>query len=153
MYINAYIENLEGFPGGSDGKECACNARDLGSIPGSERSHGEGNGNPLWYCCLEKSHGQRSPAGHSPWVCKELDTTELLLHFMESRKMVLMNLFAGQCWRCRQIEQTWGHNRGRRGWDRLREQHGNIHVTVCKTDSRGDLLYDAGSSAQCSETT
>ena len=45
---------------------------------------------------LEKSHGQRSLEGHSPWVCKELDTTERLLHFMESRKMVLMNLFAGQ---------------------------------------------------------
>ena len=96
LYINAYIWNLEGFPGGSDGKECACKARDLGSISGSGRSHGERNGNPLWYSCLEKSHGQRSLEGHSPWVCKELDTTERLLHFMESRKMVLMNLFAGQ---------------------------------------------------------
>ena len=36
-----------GFPGGSDGKEFACNARDLGLIPGSEGSPGEGNGNPL----------------------------------------------------------------------------------------------------------
>ena len=42
-----------GFPGGSDGKESACNAGDPGSIPGSGRSLGEGNGNPLQYSCLE----------------------------------------------------------------------------------------------------
>ena len=41
------------FPGGSDGKVSACNAGDLGSIPGSGRSPGEGNGNPLQYSCLE----------------------------------------------------------------------------------------------------
>ena len=41
------------FPDGSDGKESACNAGDLGSIPGSGRSPGEGNGNPLQYSCLE----------------------------------------------------------------------------------------------------
>ena len=44
-----------GFPGGSDGKASACNAGDLGSIPGWERSPGEGNGNPLQYFCLENS--------------------------------------------------------------------------------------------------
>ena len=42
-----------GFPGGSDGKEAACNAGDLDSIPGLRRSPGEGNGNPLQYSCLE----------------------------------------------------------------------------------------------------
>ena len=42
-----------GFPGGSDGKEPACSAGDPGSIPGSGRSPGEGNGNPLQYPCLE----------------------------------------------------------------------------------------------------
>ena len=42
-----------GFPGGSDGKESACNAADVGSIPGSERFPGEGNGNPFQYSCLE----------------------------------------------------------------------------------------------------
>ena len=41
------------FPGGSDGKESACNAGDLGSIPGLGKSPGEGNGNPLQYSCLE----------------------------------------------------------------------------------------------------
>ena len=41
------------FPGGSNGKASAYNAGDLGSIPGSGRSSGEGNGNPLQYSCLE----------------------------------------------------------------------------------------------------
>ena len=41
-----------GFPGGSEVKVSACNVRDLGSIPGSGRSPGEGNGNPLQYSCL-----------------------------------------------------------------------------------------------------
>ena len=45
----------KGFPGGSDGKVSACNARDLGSVPESGRSPGEGNGNPLQYSCLENS--------------------------------------------------------------------------------------------------
>ena len=42
-----------GFPGGLAGKASARNAGDLGSIPGSGRSPGEGNGNPLQYSCLE----------------------------------------------------------------------------------------------------
>ena len=41
-----------GFPGGSDEKASACNAGDLGSIPGLGRSPGEGNGTPLHYSCL-----------------------------------------------------------------------------------------------------
>ena len=43
------------FPGGSDDEESACDEEDPGLIPGSGRSPGEGNGNPLWYSCLEKS--------------------------------------------------------------------------------------------------
>ena len=41
------------FPGGSDGKASVYNVGDPGSIPGSGRSPGEGNGNPLQYYCLE----------------------------------------------------------------------------------------------------
>ena len=44
-----------GFPGGSDGKESACNVGDPSSIPGPGRSPGEGNGNPLQYSCLGNS--------------------------------------------------------------------------------------------------
>ena len=42
-----------GFPGGSVGKESACNAKDLGSIPGLGRSPGGGHGYPFLYSCLE----------------------------------------------------------------------------------------------------
>ena len=51
-----YVPSLLDLPpGGSDGKESACNAGDPGSIPGLGRSPGEGNGNPLQYSCLENS--------------------------------------------------------------------------------------------------
>ena len=65
------------FPGGSDGKESACNMRDLGSIPGLGRSPGEGNGYPLQRSALENPHGQRSLADYSPWGCKESDMTSV----------------------------------------------------------------------------
>ena len=48
-----------GFPGGSAGKESACNAGDLGLIPGLGKSPGEGNGSPLQYSGLENSMGYR----------------------------------------------------------------------------------------------
>ena len=68
-----------GFPGGSEGKVSACNAGDLGSIPGSGRSPGEGNGNPLQYSYLENPmDGQ--PGGYSPWGHKEFYTTKRLTH-------------------------------------------------------------------------
>ena len=65
-----------GFPGGSDGKECACRVGDLGLILGLGRPPGGGYGSPLEYSCLENPHGQRSLAGCSPWGLKESDTTE-----------------------------------------------------------------------------
>ena len=51
IYVPPTVQR--GFPGGSEVKASASNARDLGSIPGSGRSPGEGNGNPLQYSCLE----------------------------------------------------------------------------------------------------
>ena len=50
---------------------------DVSSIPGSGRSPGGGNGNPLQYACLKKSHGERSLVGYSPQDHKELDMIEL----------------------------------------------------------------------------
>jgi len=47
--------DMRNFPGGSDGKKSACHAGDLGLIPRSGRSPGEGNGYPLQYSCLENS--------------------------------------------------------------------------------------------------
>ena len=52
--LNTYL------PCSSDGKESACDAGDPGSIPGSERSSGEGNGSPLQYSCLENSMGREA---------------------------------------------------------------------------------------------
>ena len=49
-----------GFPGGSEAKASTCNAGDLGSITGSGRSPGEGNGNPLQYSCLENPMDRRA---------------------------------------------------------------------------------------------
>ena len=60
-----------GFPQDSVVKNLPANAGDSGSIPGSRRSPGGGNGNPLQYSCL--SHRQRSLAAYSPWGHKELD--------------------------------------------------------------------------------
>ena len=73
----------------------ACNAGDQGSIPGSGRSPGEGNGKPLQYSCLENpTDGENwSIHGYSSWGRKELDITEWL-HFLS---------LAVIKWRCRKI--------------------------------------------------
>ena len=75
------ISTWQKITGGSGGKASTCNTGDWGSIPGSGRSPGEGNGNPLQYPCLENSMDQRSLVVYSPWGHKELDTTERL-HFL-----------------------------------------------------------------------
>ena len=67
-----------GFSDGSEGKESACNEGDRGSMPGSGRSLGEGNGNPLQYSCLGY------PIDRGAWwatvygVAEESDTAERL---------------------------------------------------------------------------
>ena len=55
MSSQKWEQAVKGFPGGSDGKESACNAGDLDLIPGLGRSPGEGPGNPLQDSCLENS--------------------------------------------------------------------------------------------------
>ena len=52
IHAGVCVYVCELFPGGSDGRASACNARDPGSIPGLGRSPGGGNGNPLQYSCL-----------------------------------------------------------------------------------------------------
>ena len=55
------LKSIWEFPGGSDGKESACNTRDLNLIPGLGRLSGEGNGNPLQYS------RQESPMARGAW--------------------------------------------------------------------------------------
>ena len=69
------LQELLSFLHSSVGKSSACNAGDPGLIPGSGRSPGEGNGNPLQYSCLKNPHGQRCLVA---WGCKESDTTKPL---------------------------------------------------------------------------
>ena len=65
-----------GFPGGSEVKASASHVGDPGSIPGSERSLGERNGNPSQYSCLENPMDRGSLVGYSPGGHKESDVTE-----------------------------------------------------------------------------
>ena len=77
--------HFRGFPGGSAGKESACNVGDLGSIPGLGRSPGEGK--VFW---PEESHGL-----YSPWGCKELARpSDFHSHFIHIF-MALMDLSCG----------------------------------------------------------
>ena len=61
-------------------KNPSANAGDMGSIPGSGRSPGEGNDNPLQCSCVENPIDKRSLVGFSLWGHKELDTTKQLTH-------------------------------------------------------------------------
>ena len=60
----------EGLPSGSDGKESAYSAGDLGSIPGLGRSPGEGNGHPVQYSCLE------NPMDRGAWRAADYGATK-----------------------------------------------------------------------------
>ena len=63
---------LLGLSYSSNGKEPACDAGDLSSIPGLGRSPGGGRGNPLQYSCLDNPHGQRSLVGSVHGVTESL---------------------------------------------------------------------------------
>ena len=71
MTSPAYLD----FLGGSDSKESTCNAGDLGSIPGLQRSYGEGHINPLLYSYMENPMDEE-PGGLHLWGHKESNTTE-----------------------------------------------------------------------------
>ena len=68
----------QGFPGGSDSKESACNAGDLGSVPALGRSPGEGKGYPRQYSCLENPMDRGAWWATGPWGFKESDMTEAM---------------------------------------------------------------------------
>ena len=85
-----WLLSTRGFLGASDGEEFACNAGDLGLIPGS--------GDPLEQGMathssdlVGESHGQRSLADHRPGGHKESDTTELLTHIISQKISFISN--------------------------------------------------------------
>ena len=124
-----------GFPGGSGGKESA-NAGDTGSIPGSRRSPGEENGNPLQYSCLENSmdRGAWQATDHGvtelditehlnnngEWLCMALDRhfTSFHHHFTSKKNKTRQNKRQSLEWilhlktvRCfwNWVRMLWGH--------------------------------------------
>ena len=90
---------LMGFPGGLDGKESAYNEKDLGQIPGSGRSPGEGNGNPFQYCCL----GNRMDRG--AWQAtvhgvtkRQTQSSDKHFHFTFTLKMLTATCWVVKRW-------------------------------------------------------
>ena len=89
------------FPGDSDRKEYAHSVRDQGSVPGSGRYPGEGNGYPHQYSCLESSmdRGAWGAGGggelKSMGRCKELDVPEQLTHAYTSKEIEKYKITAG----------------------------------------------------------
>ena len=88
---------MRGFPGGSDGKKSACNAGDIGSIPGSGRSPAEGDGNTLQYSCLE------NPMDREAWRVTVHSVTESQTRLQQFssrssivKRQVVVNPF---CWK------------------------------------------------------
>ena len=79
VILSSLVPNQSSSP--ASAKEPACRCRRHGrwrSIPGSGRSPGAGNSNPLKYSCLENPMDKRSVEGYGPWDHKESDTTEWL---------------------------------------------------------------------------
>ena len=106
IFAHLYKEQL-GFSGRSAGKESACNAGDLGLIPGLGSCPGEGNGYPLQYSL------------YSPWGRKELDTTEWLSLLLKS-SWAVEGLWMDHC---------SGHHMGKTD-DLLSNTHDLNHITT-----------------------
>ena len=84
------------FLGGSESKEFAYDAGDLGLIPGSGRSLGEGDGNPLQYSCLENSMGRGSRWAIVHGVAKNQMQLTLSLHFFKTTVLLPSLLYVGR---------------------------------------------------------
>ena len=97
------------FPGGSDSKESACNVGDLGSIPGSGRSPGEGTGNPLQYSCLE------NPLDRGAWQATAHGVTKSRTRLSNITFTFTMRLFLNN------TGCVWGI--GWEGWAREQGNH------------------------------
>ena len=95
----------KGFPDGASGKGLACQCRRCkrrGFHPWVGRSHGEGQGNPLQYSCLE------NPLNRGTWGCKEADTTEasVYLYPRKSREVQQMRGLLSRVWQAEESEKS-----------------------------------------------
>ena len=97
----SYSKQKEGFPGGSKGKESACNAGDSGSVPDSGRSPGEGNGYPLQYSYLENSMDRGAWWAIVHGIAKS--RTQLTNALTSQQTETFRRHFSGACW-----EVLWG---------------------------------------------
>ena len=95
---------MMGFPGGSDGKESACNMGDLGSIPGLGRSPGEGSSYPLQCSCLENSM-DREPGGLQS-MGLQTQTPRRDFHFTSAKVLGMDHVILGECseWNEKRLE-------------------------------------------------
>ena len=107
LLIYPELKGYLGFPGGSNGKESACNAEDLGSIHGSGRSLGEGNGNSFQCFLPGKLHGHRtlaivyvdtkSQTGLSDWALMHTESC-LPLGAMKTFIQLIQEILGLSCW-------------------------------------------------------
>ena len=116
------------FPGGSDGKQSACNAGGVGLIPGLGRSPGEGKGYPLQYSGLEKSMDciVYAKSIRVAKDCKESDMTECFLFYNDYFLIFLFEKYLFDCIRS-QLRHAAGHYIM---WDLLL-QHMDFLVEAC----------------------
>ncbi|KAB0366601.1 hypothetical protein FD754_010757, partial [Muntiacus muntjak] len=114
-------------PAGSATQYYILRVQDLGSIPGLGRSPGGGRGNPFQYSCLEKSHGQRSLAGCSPWVPPQVQPGPRVLKVLVGEAVDLNCVAEGN--------------------PEPRGPEGSIHFTAIQTSHAGTYRCEASSSA------
>ena len=116
--ISLFFSMSQGFPGDSEGKASACNVGELGLIPRSGRSPGEGNGNLLQYSCWKIPWMEGPGRLYSPWDRQELHTTEPL-HFSRIRWL------ATSC--CKVMRQYVPPNHGKNRY----YQYILIYIGIC----------------------
>ena len=112
IHLLSFRERGWGFPGNSvvKKKKSICNAGD--SIPGSGRSPGGGNGNPLQHSCLGNAMDRRAGQGYSPWGCKrvrqDLATKQQQTTDVSRENWLLRGLVWGSQWNIKCLGNTGG---------------------------------------------
>ena len=137
-----FSHKILSFPGGLEGKEFTCNAGDVGSIPGSERSPGEGNGYPFQYSCLENSR-DREACLFKILNIKETSPT-LYMSFAPSSSLFISGV----------IEQIQLLSQAYFLWDEYRDHQGsNFHKDIQILHGKRKLTFKFNNIKTLSENT